>query len=70
MPIIYVKLRDPSSTVYFQAILGTYSHLAWIRTENAEEGIIKIIPTDDMVNEVKELLKNLRTEIEFEEVQI
>ncbi|MGE5444158.1 MAG: DUF4911 domain-containing protein [Ignavibacteriales bacterium] len=70
MAAIYIKLKDPSDTVYFQSILGTYSHLAWIRTENAKEGIIKITSTDDLIDETKEVLKNLRTEIEFDEIEI
>jgi len=68
--IIYVKLKDPSNTVYFQSIIGTYSHLAWTRTEDAKEGLIKIISTNERVDEVKELLRNLKDEIEFEEVKI
>ncbi|HXG31651.1 MAG TPA: DUF4911 domain-containing protein [Thermodesulfobacteriota bacterium] len=70
MPTIYVKLNDPGSTVYFQAILGTYSHLAWVRTEDPQNGIIKVIPTEDTIDEVREVLRNLRTEIDFEEVRI
>ena len=68
--IIYVKLKDPGTTVYFQSIIGTYSHLAWTRTEDAKEGLIKIISTNERVDEVKELLRNLKDEIEFEEVKI
>ena len=68
--IIYVKLKDPSNTVYFQSIIGTYSHLAWARTENAKEGIITIISTDDLINKVREVLRNLKDEIEFEEIKI
>ena len=70
MTAIYIRLKDQSDTVYFQSIIGTYCHLAWIRTENAKEGIIKIISTDDLIDEVKRVLENLRTEIEFEEVKI
>ncbi len=70
MVAIYIRLKDPSDTVYFQSIFGTYSHLAWIRTENAKEGIIKIISTDDLIDETKRILKNLRNEIEFEEIEI
>jgi hypothetical protein len=70
MAAIYIKLKNPSDTVYFQSILGTYSHLAWIRTEDVKEGIIKIISTDDFIDETRMVLKNLKEEIEFEEVQI
>ena len=70
MAAIYIKLKDPSDTVHFQSILGTYCHLAWIRTENAKEGIIKITSTDDLIDETRRVLKNLRAEIEFEEIKI
>jgi uncharacterized protein DUF4911 len=70
MAAIYIKLKNPSDTVYFQSILGTYCHLAWIRTENAEEGIIKITSTDDLIDETRMILKNLKEEIEFEEIKI
>lgn len=70
MASIYIKIHDKSETVYVQSIIGTYCHLAWVRTENAEEGIIKIISTDDMVSEVRDLLENLKKEVEFEEIQI
>lgn len=70
MATIYIKIHDKSETVYVQSIIGTYCHLAWVRTENKEEGIIKIISTDDMIGEVKELLRRLREEIQFEEIQI
>jgi uncharacterized protein DUF4911 len=69
MATIHIKLKNPSDTVYFQSILGTYCHLAWIRTENPKDGIIKIISTDDLIDEARMVLKNLRVEIEFEEIQ-
>ncbi|MBI2486871.1 MAG: DUF4911 domain-containing protein [Deltaproteobacteria bacterium] len=69
MATIFIKIHDKSETVYVQSIIGTYCHLAWVRTENVEDGIIKIISTDDMVSEVRELLKKLREEIEFEELE-
>ena len=50
--------------------MGTYSHLAWTTTENAKEGIITIISTDDLINEVREVLRYLKEEIEFEEIKI
>jgi len=69
MATIRIKLKDPSDTVCFQSILGTYCHLAWIRTDNAKEEIIKIISTDDLIDETRRVLKNLRAEIEFVELQ-
>ena len=69
MPAIFIKLRHPSDTVNFQSLVGTYSHIAWTRTENAEEGIIKVIPTEDTLTEAKMVLSNLRSEIEFDEIE-
>ncbi len=68
--IIFVKLKDTSNTVYFQSIIGTYSHLAWTRTEDANEGLIKVISTNDRIDEVREIMNNLKDEIEFEEIKI
>jgi hypothetical protein len=68
MPEILIKLKNNRETVYFQSILGTYSHIAWVRTDDPASGITKVIPTPDMVEVTKEILKKLRHEIEFEEV--
>ena len=63
MPEILIKLKHNSETVYFQSILGTYSHIAWVRTDNPASGITKVIPTPDLVEETREILKKLREEI-------
>ena len=68
MPNIYIKLKNISETVYFQSIMGTYSHLAWVRTEDPKNGIMQITPTEDQVDQVKEILNSLKSEIEFEDV--
>ncbi|MEM7008993.1 MAG: DUF4911 domain-containing protein [Thermodesulfobacteriota bacterium] len=68
MPNIYIKLKNISETVYFQSIMGTYSHIAWVRTQDPENGIMQITPTPDQVDVVKNILKGLRNEIEFEDV--
>ena len=68
MAIIYIKLKNSSETVLFQAILGSYSHLGWVRTEQPDEGIMMIFTTDDLVDEVRKVLQNLKSEMEFEEV--
>lgn len=68
MPNIFIKLKDPSQTVYFQSIMGTYTHIAWTRTENAEEGIIKVSATDDTISEARSILRKLKAEIDFEEI--
>ena len=68
MPNIYIKLKNISETVYFQSIMGTYSHIAWVRTQDPENGIMQITPTEDQVDQVKEILESLKNEIEFEDV--
>jgi hypothetical protein len=68
MPTIFIKLKNNSESVYFQSILGTYSHVAWVRTEDPASGIIKVIPTEDLLRETRKILERLRKEIEFEEV--
>jgi hypothetical protein len=68
MPTIFIKLKNNSETVYFQSILGTYSHIAWVRTEDQETGIIKVISTEDLIWKTRRILERLKKEIEFEEV--
>jgi hypothetical protein len=68
MPVVYIKLKNPSETVSLQSILGTYCHTAWIRSEDPDRGIIKLITTEDTLNETLEILKNLKNEIEFDEL--
>lgn len=69
MATIYIKLEKPSSTVYFQSIIGTYSHIAWTRTENPEDGIIRVIVTDDTIIDARNILDELKKEIEFKEIK-
>ncbi len=68
MAVTYIKLKNNSETIYFQSILGTYTHLAWVRTEYPEEGIIKVISTPDTDKAFASILNALREEIEFDEV--
>ena len=68
MPNIYIKIKDKSETVYFQSIMGTYSHIAWVRTHDPEKGIIQITPTEDQAKQVRQILNYLKKEIEFEDV--
>ena len=69
MPVIHIKLKDNSEAVYFQSIMGTYSHLAWVSTDDPQSGVIKVIPTPDLLDEARALLSDLKSEIEFEEVK-
>jgi hypothetical protein len=68
MPTISIKLKNNSESVYFQSILGTYSHIAWARTDDPASGIIQVIPTEDLLEEARNILERLKKEIEFEEV--
>lgn len=68
MPVISIKLKDNSEAVYFQSIMGTYSHLAWVRTDDPASGVIKVITTPDLIEEARALLNRLKDELEFEEV--
>jgi hypothetical protein len=68
MPTISIKLKNNSESVYFQSIMGTYSHLAWVRTDDPESGIIQVITTPELLEETRNLLERLQKEIVFEEV--
>ena len=43
MPTIFIRLKNNSETVYFQSIMGTYAHIAWVRTENPASGVMHVI---------------------------
>ncbi len=66
MSIFFIKLADKSSNVLLQAILGTYGHLMWVRTEIPKEMIVKVITTPELTSETRGVLEALREEIEFE----
>lgn len=66
MSVFFIKLADKSSNVLLQAILGTYGHLMWVRTEVPQEMIVKVITTPELASETRGVLEALRGEIEFE----
>ena len=68
MTIFFIKLKDKKDNILLQSILGTYSHVMWVRTEVPKEMIVKIITTPDLFSESKKVLNQLRNEIEFEYV--
>ncbi|MCC6712092.1 MAG: DUF4911 domain-containing protein [Candidatus Dadabacteria bacterium] len=68
MPTIFIRLKNNSETVYFQSIMGTYAHIAWVRTENPASGVMHVIHTPDLASEARALLDKLQKEMEFEEV--
>ena len=66
MSVFFIKLADKSSNVLLQAILGTYGHLMWVRTEVPQEMIVKVITTPELASETREVLEALRGKIEFQ----
>ena len=69
MPNIFIKLHKKSQNVLLQSILGTYSHLMWVRTEDPANNLVKIVTTDDLYEESIKVLKNIRSEVEYEFVE-
>ncbi len=50
--------------------MGTYPHLAWVRTEVPDEDIISVTPTEDMLYDTIQVLENLKDEIKFEILEL
>ena len=70
MPQILIKISNKEDTILFHSLMGTYSHLAWVRTEIPEQDIISVTPTEDMLNDTLLVLDNLRQEIDFNIIEI
>ena len=70
MPQILIKISNKEDTILFHSLLGTYSNLAWVRTEIPEQDIISVTPTEDMLNDTLLVLDNLRQEIDFNIIEI
>lgn len=66
MPDIFIKLRKKNQNVLLQSILGTYSHLMWVRTECPESNLVRIATTDDLYGETINVLKNIGSDIEYD----
>ncbi len=66
MSIFFIKLKNKRDNILLQSILGTYSHLMWVRTEVPKQMIVKIITTPDLFHESKMVLNQLKDEIEFD----
>ena len=69
MPNIFIKLHKKSQNVLLQSILGTYSHLMWVRTEDLENNLVKIVTTDDLYEESINVLMKIRSDVEYEFVE-
>ena len=70
MPTILIKISKKEDTVLFHSLMGTYSHLAWVRTEIPEDNIVSVTPTYDMMSDTLLVLDNLKEEIEYEIIEI
>ncbi len=66
MPSFYIKLRHKSQNILLQSLLGTYSHLMWVRTEDPKENIVRIATTDDLLEEAKNVLDSIADDVEFD----
>jgi len=66
MSFFYLKLKNKRDNVLLQSILGSYDHIMWVRTEVPSEMIIKVITTPDLVEETREILEELKKEIEYD----
>ena len=70
MPKIFVKISKKEDTVLFHSLMGTYSHLAWVRTEIPDDDIVSVTPTEDMLNDTLLVLEALREEIDYSIIKI
>lgn len=70
MPKILIKISNKEDTILFHSLMGTYSHLAWVRTEIPEQVIISVTPTDDMLGDTLIVLNNMKQEIDFNIIEI
>lgn len=66
MSVFYIRLNNRSQNVILQSILGTYSHIMWVRTEDPSRMIVKIITTDDLLEESLEILNGLKKDVDFD----
>lgn len=69
MSAFRIKLANRRDNVLVQSILGGYSHLMWVRTENPEDPVVAVFTTPDLEKEAKEALRALREEVDFEFVR-
>jgi len=70
MPDIFIKLHKKSQNVLLQSILGSYSHLMWVRTEDRKNALVRIATTDDFYQETINVLKGIRLYVDYDIVEI
>ena len=66
MPSFLIKLKYKSQNILLQSLLGTYSHLMWVRTEDPNENIVRISTTDDLLKDSKKVLETIADDVEFD----
>ncbi len=66
MSVFSLKLKNQSDNVLVQSILGGYSHIFWVRTENPKDPVVKVFTTRDFEKETLSILKSLKQEVDFE----
>ena len=66
MPSFLIKLKYKSQNILVQSLLGTYSHLMWVRTEDPNENIVRISTTDDLLKDSKKVLESIADDVEFD----
>lgn len=64
--ILYLRLNKRSQNVILQSVLGSYSHIMWVRTEDPLNMIVKVITTEDLVEETMEILGSLKDTVDFD----
>ncbi len=69
MPDIFIRLHKKSQNVLLQSILGSYSHLMWVRTEDRKSALVRVATTDDLYQETVGVLKSIRSYIGYDIVK-
>jgi len=66
MPSFLIKLKYKIQNILLQSLLGTYSHLMWVRTEDPNENIVRISTTEDLLKDSKKVLESIADDVEFD----
>lgn len=66
LSVFRIKLKNCRDNVLVQSILGGYSHLMWVRTENPEDPVVAVFTTRGFEDETKKILRAFKSEVDFE----
>lgn len=66
LSVFRIKLKNCKDNVLVQSILGGYSHLMWVRTENPQDPVVAVFTTRDFEDETKKILRAFKSEVDFE----